>query len=164
METKEKEMDAMFAKPQKEHEWLQKFVGEWTSEMEAKMPDGKDSNATGSETARSLDGLWVVCEGTGAMPDGASATMILTVGFDPKKGYVGTWVGSMMTHLWVYKGTLEGNKLTLEAEGPSLDGQGTALYHDIHEFIDDSHRTLRSEMKGADGNWTEFMVVHYHRK
>src|SRR5687768_17755328 len=40
--------------------------------------------------------------------DGTDMTAVITVGFDPAKGnFVGTWVGSMMTNLWVYKGWLE---------------------------------------------------------
>ncbi|MDQ2987289.1 MAG: DUF1579 domain-containing protein [Armatimonadota bacterium] len=164
METKDMEQSPMFAKPQKEHEWLQKFVGEWTSEMHAMMPDGESQSCPGSESVRSMSGMWIVAEGKGSMPDGDPTTMLLTLGYDPKKGYVGSWVGSMMGQLWTYEGTLEGNKLTLSAEGPRFDGEGTALYHDIHEFVDDNHRIMRSEVKGDDGNWTEFMVAHYHRK
>jgi uncharacterized protein DUF1579 len=46
----------------------------------------------------------------------------MTLGYDPeKKQYVGTWVGSMMSYLWVYDGSLDAEEkvLTLNAEGPS---------------------------------------------
>jgi len=56
---------------------------------------------------RSLGGLWILAEGRGEMPGGAPATMLMTLGYDPAKNrFVGTWVGSMMTHLWVYQGWL----------------------------------------------------------
>jgi hypothetical protein len=65
--------------------------------------------------------------------------MVITLGFDPKRNrYVGTWIGSMMNHLWVYDGELDANKrvLTLNAEGPSFSGDGTmAKYQDIIEFV-----------------------------
>jgi hypothetical protein len=39
------------------------------------------------------------------MPGGGAATMFLTLGYDPQRErYVGTWIGSMMTHLWGVRG------------------------------------------------------------
>jgi hypothetical protein len=52
---------SMFSKPQKQHDWLQKLVGDWTLEADA----GADGKTTGTEHVRSLGGLWVVCEGEG---------------------------------------------------------------------------------------------------
>ena len=62
------------------------------------------------------------------MPDGKPSTMIVTLGFDPeKKRFMGTFIGSMMTHLWIYDGELDtaGKVLTLNAEGPSMLGGGS---------------------------------------
>jgi hypothetical protein len=62
----------------------------------------------------------------------------MTLGYDPQtQRFVGSFVASMMTHLWPYNGTLnaEGTVLTLDAEGPSFAGDGaTAKYQDIIEF------------------------------
>jgi hypothetical protein len=157
------------AKPQQEHQWLQKLVGDWTCEGEALMgPDKPPSKSRGSERVRSLGGLWVVCEGQGEMPDGGGlATMMMTLGFDPKKNrYVGTWVGSMMTNMWVYEGSVDasGKILTLDTQGPSYtDPNKTAKYQDIIEFVSDDHRLLRSRTLGDDGKWNEFMKMHYRR-
>jgi hypothetical protein len=159
----------MITEPQKEHHWLQKLIGEWTSEAECEAgPDQPSSKTKGSEKVRSLGGMWVLCEGEGEMPGGGAATMLMTLGYDPqRKRYVGTWIGSMMTHLWVYDGWLDaaGKVLTLESEGPSFAGDGTmAKYRDIIEFISDDHRTLSSHVLGDDGNWRGFMTAHYRRK
>jgi hypothetical protein len=91
----------MKTEPQKEHQWLQKLVGEWTYECKASMEPGKPpEKLEGSESVRSLGGLWVVCEDRGGMPGAGMATTLMTLGYDPqKKQYVGTWVGSMMTYL-----------------------------------------------------------------
>ena len=158
----------MMSKPQKEHEWLQQLVGDWTFESQADMgPDKPPMKSGGSERVRSLDGMWIIGEGQGAMPDGDPATMVITLGFDPKRNrYVGTWIGSMMHHLWVYDGELDTNKrvLTLNAEGPSFSGDGTmAKYQDIIEIVGRDHRVLRSQVQGADGKWTQFMEAHYRR-
>ena len=158
----------MLAEPQKEHEWLQKLVGEWTSEMEMMQPGQPPAKATGTETVRSLGGLWMVAEGQGEMPGGAPATTMMTLGYDPqKKRYVGTWVGSMMTHLWVYDGELDAAKkvLTLNTEGPSMADDGRiAQYRDVIEFKSDDHRVLTSHVLGDDGNWQQFMTADYRRK
>lgn len=159
----------MQAEPQKEHQWLQKLVGEWTMESEASMgPDQPPMKWKGSEMVRSLGGLWTLGDGKGEMPDGSPATMIMTLGYDPqKKRYVGTWIGSMMTHLWIYDGELDasGNVLSLAADGPSFtDPTKMAKYKDVIEFKNDDHRILTSHLLGDDGKWTQFSTAHYRRK
>jgi len=156
------------AEPQKEHQWLQKLVGEWTIEGEAEMGPGQPtSKSKGAESVRSLGGLWFLAEGKGEMPGGGEATTLMTLGYDPqKRRYVGTWVGSMMTHLWVYEGELDaaGRVLTLAAEGPNMAAEGkTAMYRDVIEFESNDHRTLTSYMQGDDGQWQRFMTAHYRR-
>jgi hypothetical protein len=154
------------AEPQKEHQWLQKLVGEWTYETEAMMGPGKPpEKARGTERVRSLGGLWVLAEGQGEM-GGKVETTLLTLGYDPqKRRYVGTWIGSMMTNLWVYEGTLSGNVLTLDTEGPSFETEGKMVkMRDVTEFKSDDHRVLTSQALGDDGKWQTFMTAHYHRK
>jgi hypothetical protein len=158
----------MKIEPQKEHQWLQKLVGEWTSEAEAAMEPGKPSEKfKGTESVRSVGGLWIVAEGRGEMPGGGTATLMMTLGYDPQKQrYVGTWIGSMMTHLWVYDGTLDaaGRVLTLDAEGPSMVTEGKmAKYQDVIELKSDDHRVLTSRILGDDGAWRDFMTANYRR-
>src|SRR5918999_1281570 len=109
--------------------------------------------STGGVTA--LGVLWILAEGQGEMPGGAAATTVLTLGYDPQQQrYVGTWIGSMMTHLWVYNGVLDaaGRVLTLTAEGPHFTAEGTmAQYKDVIEFKSEDHRVLTSHMLGDDG-------------
>jgi len=157
------------AEPQKEHQWLQQLVGEWTSEAECSMGPGQPSTKSyGTERVRMVGGLWMVGEGQGEMPGGGTATMIMTLGYDPqKKRYLGTWIGSMMTHMWHYDGEMDasGRILTLSAEGPSMAGDGTmAKYQDIIEIKSKDHRTLSSRVLGPDGTWNHFMTAHYRRR
>jgi Protein of unknown function (DUF1579) len=158
----------MFAEPQKEHQWLQRFVGEWTYEHECAMgPDQPLSKFTGTESVRSVGGLWMMCEGRGEMPGGGAATTVMTLGYDPaKQRYVGTFLGSMMTHLWVYDGGLDpaGNVLTLDTEGPHFGTEGKmAKYKDVIEFKSDDHRVLTSHALGEDGQWHGFKTANYRR-
>ncbi|HZN64811.1 MAG TPA: DUF1579 domain-containing protein [Tepidisphaeraceae bacterium] len=161
----------MKVEPQKEHRWLQKFVGDWVMEdAKAEGPGGDKPHPKWVETVRSLHGVWVVAEGRGEMPDGGGpATTMMTLGFDPRVGhFVGTWLGSMMTHLWVYSGTLDpsGRVLSLDAEGPDFAdlAKPNRKYKDVHEFRGDDHRVLTSHLLGDDGKWTQFMTAHYRRK
>ena len=130
-------------------------------------PDTPPDKVAWTESVRSIGGLWVICEGQGEMPGGGAAATIMTLGYDPgKKRYVGTWIGSMMTHLWVYEGQLDatGRKLTLDTEGPDFAVEGkTAPYKDVIEFVTDDHRVLTSHLLGPDGKWTRFMTAHYRR-
>ena len=160
----------MKVEPQKEHQWLQKLVGEWTYEGEARMgPDQPPMKSTGSESVRSLGGVWFLCEGQGEMPGGGGpATTLMTLGYDPQtKRFVGTWIGSMMTRLWVYDGALDAAEtvLTLDAEGPSMtDPEKTAKYKDVIEFKSDDHRVLTSHVLGDGGTWHRFMTANFRRK
>jgi hypothetical protein len=159
----------MSAEPQKEHHWLQKLVGEWTYESEASMAaDSPPISCVGTESVRSIGGLWIVAEGQGGVPGSPPWTSLLTIGYDPQtKRFVGTFIGSMMANLWVYDGELdEAEKvLTLNAEGPDFTQPGkTAKYKDVIEFNSDDHRLFTSHLLGDDGQWHQFMTANYRRK
>lgn len=154
---------------QKEHEWLQKFLGEWRSEGEGDMgPDQPPMTFQGTESVRAIGGFWIQAEGRGPMPDGSPALTQLMLGFDARKQrYIGTWLGSMMSHLWIYEGRVDasGKILTLDTVGPDMSGgDKLSRYQDIHEFVDEDHRILSSQMLGDDGQWRKFVTVHYRRQ
>lgn len=160
----------MNEEPRKEHHWLQKLVGEWSVEMEPPEGSGEPpAKQEGTETVRSIGGLWTVGDGRGTMPGGGEMTSVMTLGYDPQRGkFRGTFIASMMTFLWVYEGSLDaaGRVLTLDTEGPSMDpaSGGMAQYQDVIEFLSDDHRTLTGRIKMPDGNWVQFMRAHYRRK
>jgi len=156
-----------------EHRWLHQLVGEWTFEVDCPGPDGTPPEKhTGTETVHKLGDAWVLLDGRGKMPasqGGGEAPTQMTLGYDPDKGhFVGTFIASMMTHLWWYqRGTLdaERRRLTLEAEGPAFDGtQGkVANYRDVVEIVSADERLLHGNIQGEDGNWTCFMTARYRR-
>lgn len=155
-------------KPVKEHAWLQKFAGEWTTETEAYMEPGKPPmKAKGTEKVRSLGGFWIVSEIDGEMM-GSKYQGLLTLGYDPeKKKYIGTWVDSVTSLLWSYTGSVNeaGTTLTLEAEGPCpmRPGQLTK-FRDVVELKDDNTKTMTSSVQGEDGQWTVVMKMVATRK
>lgn len=163
----------MAVEPGPEHKWLEKLVGTWAYEAECFMgPDQPAAKPTGTETVRSLGGLWAVGEATGEMPGAGSATTIITIGYDPqKKQFIGSFIASMMAHQWVYeRGELDadGRVLTLHTEGPDMSpgaAPGTMRkYKDVIEFKSDDHRVMTSHIRGDDGGWTQIMAAEYRRK
>ena len=166
--TKQEQAPMVEATPQQEHQWLQQLVGEWAIEGEAAMAPGQPPEKfTGTESVRSIGGLWTLGEGNGCMPDGSPAISLLTLGYDPDKGrFVGTFIASMMTYLWLYDGELDASSkvLTLSAEGPDFSNPGKkGKYQDIIEIKDTDHRVFSSQMLDADGKWQEFMRANYRR-
>jgi hypothetical protein len=156
----------MHGEPRETHEWLQRLVGDWTFEMEAAGARGEPPMKLGGrESVRLLGGVWALCEGD--MPGDGTGDTLMTLGYDPAtQRFKGTFVGSMMTHIWIYDGELDasGNRLTLDTEGPSWeDGSRMAKYRDSIEIREPDHRVLTSEVLGSDGQWTRFMTAHYRR-
>jgi hypothetical protein len=156
----------MNPQPTEQHQWLQQLAGEFTYEHECPSEDGQPKKMRGKQTYRLVGGLWLIGEGEGEMPDGNLAKMFLTIGFNPDSGrYVGTWIGSMMTHLWVYDGWVEGRTLILEAKGPSFTDPGkTETYQDRIEITGPDEHIWTGQMRLPDGTWQRFMTAVYRRK
>src|SRR5690606_19546068 len=99
---------------------------------------------------------------------GQPMNAVQTIGYDPeKKKYIGTWVDSMMHHMWKYEGEVDasGKKLTLEADGPNyLEPGKTSKFRDIYEFKSDDEIATSSQMQGPDGQWITFMTGTAKRK
>lgn len=153
----------------KEHTWLQKLVGGWIGEGSAEMGPGQPPQQwTVEEHVRAIGDAWIQAESRGTMPDGSASIMQITLGYDPDaKRFRGTFVGSMMTYLWIYEGTLDAGQrlLTLDAEGPNMAEPGKmSRYQDIVEVVDADERLLSSQMQMPDGSWQKFMRVRYRRK
>lgn len=153
----------------KEHAWLQKLVGEWMGEGSAEMGPGQPIQRwTVEENVRAIGEAWIQAESRGTMPDGSASLMQITLGYDPDaKRFRGTFVGSMMTYLWIYDGALDASEriLTLDAEGPNMAEPGRmSRYQDIVEVVSESERLLSSQIQLPDGSWQKFMSVRYRRK
>ncbi len=155
--------------PSPEHAWLKQLVGDWRFEHEFSPGPGEPTiKLPGREKVRMMGDLWVVFEGGGEMHTGDEMSYLMTLGFDPNKGaFVGSWIGSPMAHMFMYQGTLEegGNSLPLETEGPSFEDPAKLVwYRDVIGIVDESHRTLTSQMRGGDGALISFMEARYERQ
>lgn len=156
----------MHTEPTKEHQWIKRYLGDWTYSSECAMePGGTPQKFEGRETFRPIGDLWVQGEARGPMPGGGEAVMVTTVGFNPATGkFVGSWIGSMMAHMWVYEGWLEDDDtLVFETSGPRMDDPSkTALYRETARFEGDS-RVFRSTIQQDDGSWKEIMSMTFRR-
>ncbi len=161
--------------PTRQHQWLKQLIGDWTiagimncapAEGSEEPPSGMTS--AGRESVRALGEYWVVATSVASM-GGADSSMecIIQLGFDPKLNrFRGSWIGSPMTKLYVYDGTLDPTEriLTLESVGPSfLDATKEVLYRDIIEIVDPATRLFYSQVRNDDGTWTEFIRSRYKR-
>ncbi len=155
-------------KPTEQHRWLQRLLGEWTCESECVMAPGQAPiTMRGRERVRALGDFWVIGEGESEMPGGGSGQTIITLGYDVAKGrFTGSFIGSMMTMMWLYDGALDagGQVLVLDSHGPDHGTPGrVALYQDSVEMQGPDSRTLSSRMQGADGQWHHVMTARYRR-
>lgn len=154
----------MKAEVLEQHAWLRQFVGEWRVEMPA--PDG--STTIGTESVAKLGDNWVVFDSSAPIADGAVMRMRMTLGYDPaQQAFVGSWIGSMMNHLWIYRGgTLDAAQrlLSLPSEGPAFDGSGRIVqYRDEIEIVSPDERLLHGNTLGDDGRWVRFMTARSTR-
>lgn len=161
-------VEEMGTKPVPEHQWLQKLVGEWRVETEMTVAPGQPAQKShGTESVKSLGGLWAVGEGKTALPDGTPMHYGTALGYDVSfKEYRGCWFASMSSHLWKQVGELsaEGTVMTLSCVGPHMTKDGeTANYRDLIEIVDADHRTLTSYGQDDNGAWHAFMKAHYTR-
>ena len=158
----------MGTKPIREHEWLNKLVGDWRTETEMWMAPGQPPmKSSGTEKVRNSGGLWAVAEGRTEMPNGTPVEYVAALGYDVSfKEYRGCWFGSMSSHLWKQAGELsdDGRTMTLSCVGPNMyrDGE-TANYRDVIEIIDENHRTMASYGEDENGQMQQHMRVTYTR-
>jgi len=155
-------------KPEKEHAFLEQFVGEWEGSGEMTPAPGAPAiTCKMSDKVRLLGGFWMVSDGKGEMA-GMKMENVLTLGYDPvKKQYIGQWVDSMMPHQWNYVGEVDGSgkKITLHTEGPNPEKPGKLFkFRETFEFADKDRRIFTSSMQQEDGAWKQIVKVEAMRK
>ena len=157
------------AEPQREHRWLDRLVGEWTSEIECSMgPDQPPMKSRGVDVVRSLGGLWIVAEGEGEMPGGGTAKTIMTLGYDPRarslRGDVRRLDDDASLALQRLPGRVREGAHAGQPRAPTSPARRRRSTRTCIEFVDDDHRIMTSRVLGDDGDWHHFMTAHYRRK
>lgn len=148
-----------FPKPATEHELLKKFAGSWVTDSMCTMAPGTPPiKCTGKINSKMLGEFWVLNEMQSEVA-GIRFTAMHTVGYDKaKKKYVATWIDSLNDFMWKYDGTVTGNKLVFEAEGPNAAKPGEMMkFRDTYAFVSDGKIQLKSEAFDK-GKWTAFMT------
>jgi hypothetical protein len=152
-------------KPQKEHDWLRQIVGEFDTEAEIIGEAGQPPLKTrGRESSRLIGGFWMLSEHRGDVL-GTPFTGVLTLGYSPEnKCYVATWIDSLSSRLWTYRGSVDadGKILTLDTEGPGQDGK-PAKFRETIEIKDQDHKVYTSSVE-KDGKWVTFLKMQYSRR
>lgn len=169
MSTQSVEPVEMGTKPVREHAWLQQLVGEWRVETEMSMGSGQPKQkAEGTESVKSLGGLWAFGEGKTVMPGGAAMHYYIALGYDlTYKEYRTCWIASVSSHLWQKAGQLsaDGKVLTLTGKGPDMEKDGeTTNYRDVIEIVDENHLTVTQYGEDGQGKFQEHMTLRYTRK
>lgn len=153
-------------KPTSQHKWLEQLAGDW--DAEAKTVMGADMSfviSKSKETAKMIGGMWLHCEARGehaGMPEGHES--VFTIGYDLKKDkYVGSFISSAMSSMWLYEGSVEGNVLTLGCKGPSWSDPSKVVdFVEELELVSPDHKRLTSKCID-DGKSIPYNTVDYHR-
>jgi uncharacterized glyoxalase superfamily protein PhnB len=83
-------------KPTQEHEWLHKFIGQWTTKSKATMgPDQPPMQCSGTLTSRKLGGFWVLNEMKGEWAGDPVPEGMLQAGFENKIMRASLTIGKM---------------------------------------------------------------------
>lgn len=151
--------------------WLEKLVGEWMYEAEARSGANGAIKAVGAESVRPIGDLLVMAEGDGELQsetrgNGALAT-IMTLAYDPRRRrFAGTWTGPQPAEPFVLDGALApgGEVLTLRAgtstgaASPVTEGFRTEL-----EFEDEDHLVITAWDLGGRPDDPPVLVARFHR-
>ncbi len=154
-------------KPQKEHEWLQNFVGTWDFHAKFTMaPGAPPMEPKGVQLDRmTAGGLWLIID---AMEDKKEAPFHGhgMVGYDTeKKKFIGVWVDNHGTKFEMSEGTADmaANSLKMESEVTGMDGKPMKLKQ-ASTIKDKDHKSLGFFSALPDGKEVKVGEIEYTRK
>ena len=149
---------AQMMPPQKEHEFLEKLVGDWnvTLFVMGEEIEGKEHNEL------IAGGLWLTSEFSANMM-GQPFQGHGILGYDTKKKkYVSVWVDPSRTDLIIMEATMKGT--TRSGTTMMIGMTGEKVETKVVETMpDDNHRLLRFLQKGPDGKEMQLMKIEYKR-
>ena len=129
-------------------------------------PDAPPETSKGVETNRMLGGLWLIGEFQGEF-GGQPFLGHGVTGYDTaKQKYVGSWVDNATAKIMALEGTYDAKTRTLtfttEAVSP-FTGKVVKERH-VHQYQDETHRTLKMYQPGPDGKEMMTMQIDYTRR
>lgn len=155
-----------FPTPSKEHEILQRDVGDWTITGKIMAPEGMQE-FVGEEKVVAIGKFWTVSHYSSNAMGGLKGSS--TIGFDPaKKQFVGTWVDSFMPSVTHMHGKYDEKTktMTLETKGIGMDGKPMPGKIVIKYKDQNSHTftMMNPDPTGATEKMVTTMEMTYTRK
>jgi len=163
------------AKPNENHQRMQKLVGTWSYTTKWWMsPDAPPNESAGTTVTKSvMDGRYLLSDHTGKMqmpgPDGKPMDMefkgMAIEGYDnAKKKYVASWIDNMGTGIMNLEGTYDraAKTLTYLADYEPMPGMKTKI-KEVMTWVDNDHHRLEF-FEDRGGKEVRTMQIEYSRK
>lgn len=154
-----------YGAPGPQHAWLERFLGEWETEMVVSMPGAKPEKGR-STTTWLLDGRWIQTRGTGAMM-GMPYEAVTTMGYDNfKMSFVATTVSSLDTAMNRVEGDLAPAGDTLILYGTIdeyLTGEHDKMTKTIYRFLSDDEYVMEVHDLAIGEENTKVVEVRFQR-
>lgn len=151
-------------KPQKEHELLKQFEGEWSVVAKCYTPSVQETR--GTETAKlKLGGFWLMFNYKSEM-DGKPFEGHGMMGYDPQKScYIGVWTDSWSPALTRFEGKADATNKVITLTCDSVDPKsGQPMMHKMTMEIGDAdHWTHRFFAPAKDGKEALMSEMFYTR-
>jgi hypothetical protein len=144
-------------KPQKQHQLLNQFEGDWEVRSKWMMPGKAIDESTGTDRSRmGFGGFWLVSDFTGQM-EGKPFKGHSMMGYDPQTAkYVSVCIGDNAPHLTRFEGQADASGKKFTFDGQCVDPKTGKLVSQrvICEVTDKDHHTNRVYTIGEDGKET----------
>lgn len=161
----------VFATPGAPHQWLEKFTGEWTTDMTMWMkPSTPPLKGKGVETAKMiLGGRYLEENFSGDAPGMPQMEGRNIIGYDNfKKKYVSYWIDNAGTGIYYSEGTVDkdGTLLTFMGTWDDIMTGGKVEVTMTYKYIDADTHFMEMYQKGGIFGDKPFksMTVEYKRK
>ena len=153
--------DMQGPQPTAEHIELQKSVGKWNVVGKFCMPDGQQIESQGTEVIEALGPFWTHCHYESEM-FGMPYVGRGQLGFDPwKKHYVSTWIDSTNGSIFIFRGDMVGDTMTLEGEGADFTTGEPVQYKTVEKITHDRREfTMFMRPNGATEHITMFELIY----
>jgi hypothetical protein len=154
-----------YARPGKEHERLQKLVGEWDVAVKSyETPDKPVESKAVARMETMLEGRFLRQTFEGEF-GGVKFTGIGITGYDnAQKKYTGVWIDNMGTGIMHLSGEYDEATKTTTEIGEATTPIGPMKFRMVTKHVNDDKFTFTMHMSLADGNEQLMMESTYTRK
>jgi hypothetical protein len=154
------------ARPQKEHELLQKLAGNWKAEFALSMPGAPPMESEARVESELLGKLWIVTRYDDPQMSGGAFHGAELFGYEPdKKRYVSAWVDNQDASMTLQEGTYDPATRTLAMSGSGKDPMSgrESTSRSTMVWSDDDHRVQQMFVPGAGGDEVQMFTITYTR-